>query len=288
MALSSLAQRVLTAAVLVPLVLAALFLLPSWGWAAVSLVFVLVAASEWARLAGWDRPRSLQFVAATLLIAGLLAWQGGDLLHHGFARATVVGVCGVSTLFWLFVAPMWLRGGWPSRSPFAMACVGWLVLLGVWVALATLHARSPWLVLAAMAVVWVADTAAYFTGRAFGRHKLAPAISPGKTWEGVYGALAAVAVYALVLAPFAPDTGYPGSLAGIALALFVAFTLALAAISIVGDLFESLLKRHAGVKDSGSLLPGHGGVLDRVDALLAAMPPAALAATVFLRPVGTS
>lgn len=285
--MSSLSQRILTAVVLVPLVLAALFVLPPRGWAVVSLGFVLVAAEEWGRLVGFDRRRLLQFVVATLLIAGLLAWQGGNFLQDGFAASTVVALCGISTLFWLFVAPAWLRGGWPSRSPLPMACVGWLVLLGVWVALVTLHAHSPWLVLAAMAVVWVADTAAYFAGRAFGRHKLAPAISPGKTWEGACGAFVSVAVYALVLAPFAPDAGYPGSLTGFALVLFVLFMLALAAISIVGDLYESLLKRHAGVKDSGALLPGHGGVLDRVDALLAAMPPAALAATLFLRPGGT-
>jgi phosphatidate cytidylyltransferase len=284
---SSLALRVLTAAVLAPLVLAALFLLSPRGWAVVSLGFVLVAAEEWGRLVGYARPRSLQFVVSTLLIAGLLAWQSGDFMQNGFASSTIVAVCGMSTLFWIFAAPAWLRGGWSTRSPLPMACVGWLALLGVWVALVALHARSPWLVLAAMAVVWVADTAAYFAGRALGRHKLAPAISPGKTWEGAYGAFAAVAVYALVLAPFAPDAGYPRALTGLALVLFVLFMLALAAISIVGDLYESLLKRHAGVKDSGSLLPGHGGVLDRVDALLAAMPPAALAATLFLRPGGT-
>jgi phosphatidate cytidylyltransferase len=133
-----------------------------------------------------------------------------------------------------------------------------------------------------MAIVWLADTAAYFAGRAFGRRKLAPAISPGKTWEGVYGALAAVAVYALALVPFAQAAGYQGAPAPAAIAAWVVLAVALAALSVCGDLLESLLKRHAGVKDSGRLLPGHGGVLDRIDALLAAMPPAALAALAFL------
>ena len=131
-----------------------------------------------------------------------------------------------------------------------------------------------------MAVVWIADTAAYFAGRAFGRHKLAPSISPGKTWEGVYGALLATAVYAVFLLRFAPDRM---ALSAAAVAAWIAGLLALTALSIVGDLFESMLKRQRGVKDSGKLLPGHGGVLDRIDALLAAMPAAALIAQYALR-----
>jgi phosphatidate cytidylyltransferase len=108
-------------------------------------------------------------------------------------------------------------------------------------------------------------------------------VSPGKTWEGVYGALAAVAAYALLLVPGATAAGYPGALTWPAVVAWVALALALAALSVVGDLFESLLKRTAGVKDSGRVLPGHGGVLDRIDALLAAMPAAALLAALFLR-----
>jgi phosphatidate cytidylyltransferase len=118
------------------------------------------------------------------------------------ADDAVVAIYGVATLFWLFVAPPWLDMG-GGRRRLRTAVVGWVVLIGAWVALVALQARAPWLVLAAMAVVWIADTAAYFTGRAFGRHKLAPEISPGKTWEGVYGALAGVGVYALALVPFA-------------------------------------------------------------------------------------
>jgi phosphatidate cytidylyltransferase len=134
-----------------------------------------------------------------------------------------------------------------------------------------------------MAIVWIADTAAYFTGRAFGRVKLAPQVSPGKTWEGVYGGLAAVAVYALALVPLAADGGFTGAVSPLAVAGWVVCAVALAGLSVVGDLCESLLKRQAGVKDSGRILPGHGGILDRVDALLAAMPAAALLALAFLR-----
>jgi phosphatidate cytidylyltransferase len=124
---------------------------------------------------------------------------------------------------------------------------------------------------------------AYFAGRRFGKRKLAPSISPGKTWEGVYGALVAVAVYALVLLAFAEGAGYSVPIFPSGAIVWVALVLALAGVSIVGDLFESQLKRHHGVKDSGKLLPGHGGVLDRIDALLAALPPAALISHYLIR-----
>ena len=133
-----------------------------------------------------------------------------------------------------------------------------------------------------MAIVWIADTAAYFAGRRFGRHKLAPQISPGKTWEGAYGAMFAVVAYALLLLPLASSAQSAPAVDAASVTLWVLFAIALTALSIVGDLHESLLKRRAGVKDSGALLPGHGGVLDRTDALLAAMPPVALAASAFL------
>src|SRR5512135_1991244 len=171
---------------------------------------------------------------------------------------------------------------WQSATPLVLAIAGWIVLMGAFVAIVNMQARSPWLLLVAMAIVWIADTAAYFTGRRFGRHKLAPGISPGKTWEGVGGAVAAVAVYALALAPLAPSVGYRGSRSIATLVLWIAFAIALTLLSVIGDLYESLLKRRAGVKDSGTLLPGHGGILDRIDALLAAMPPASIAALLFL------
>jgi phosphatidate cytidylyltransferase len=170
----------------------------------------------------------------------------------------------------------------PTAGRWSTLAAGMVVLLATWVALVELHSHSPWLVLAAMATVWIADTAAYFSGRRFGRRKLAPSISPNKTWEGVWGAFAAVVLYALVLAMVSPSAAIPARLSTTGTLAFVACAVLVAAVSIVGDLFESHLKRQAGVKDSGALLPGHGGVLDRVDALLAAMPLAALAATAWL------
>jgi phosphatidate cytidylyltransferase len=278
-----LATRIVTALIAVAVVLSALFLLPPRGFAIALLVAVGAAAREWSALARLGAAGGIVFVAAVLLAGAGLVVAGAGSGDPAFTRIALA-VCGIATLFWVLVATPWVVRRWPPRSPLALAVSGWIVLLGAFVALAELNARSPWLILAAMAIVWIADIAAYFSGRAFGRHKLAPQVSPGKTWEGVYGALAAVALYSLALVPLARAVGYAGALEPRAIAAWLAFAVAVAALSVVGDLFESWLKRNAGVKDSGRLLPGHGGVLDRIDALLAAMPPVALAALLALPP----
>ena len=282
MALSSLAQRVATAVVLVPLVLAALFLLPPLGWGLFALAFVAIAAHEWARLAGYGRGGTWTLVAAVAGTSLALVALPGLGFARGWPGHVAAVVCGLAATFWVVVAPPWLARRWPMPRRVATGAAGVVVLVGAWFSVVELQARSPWLVLAAMAVVWIADTAAYFAGRRFGRRKLAPAISPGKTWEGVYGALAAVALYALSLVPLAGRAGFAGVPGVVESLAFVAFAMLLAAVSVVGDLYESMLKRQAGAKDSGKLLPGHGGVLDRIDALIAAMPFAALAATAWL------
>ena len=274
--------RILTALVLAPLVLCALFLLSPRSFGAAMIGVIVLAAREWTRLAGFSQWNARAFLAFILLAGAALLFLPAWGFGRGWPDAVVLGVCGTSALFWLLVAPFWVGFRWPTSRTWVMAACGAVVLGGAWMALVELQARSPWLVLAAMAIVWIADTAAYFSGRAFGRRKLAPLISPGKTWEGVYGALAAVAVYALCLVPFAGTAGFGAAVGAPAVAAWVVFALLLAGISVIGDLFESLQKRHAGVKDSGKLLPGHGGVLDRIDALLAAMPLAALAAQLFL------
>lgn len=277
--------RVLTAAVLVPLTLAALFLLGPQGWGTVTLLVVVIAATEWADLARYPQRIWLLFATGTFLIGSMLLFLPGVgfLPDAGWPDIIPLAVCGVATLFWLFVAPAWLAAGWRVESRLALALLGWLILIATWIAVVQLQARSPWLLLALMAVVWIADTAAYFVGRALGRHRLAPSISPGKTWEGVYGGLIATALYALLLVYFAPEGGYTGTVSAVAVAGWVGVILCLTALSVVGDLFESFLKRQRGVKDSSKLLPGHGGVLDRIDALLAAMPAAALIAQYALR-----
>ena len=277
--------RVLTAIVLAPLVLAALFGLSPRNWAGVTLVAVCVAASEWAMLADFNALARWLYVAvlAAIGLALLFLPDAGFAPDSGWPAGIVVAICGAATLFWILIAPAWVLRQWQVKSAPVLALVGALVLVATWVALVQIQARSPGLLLALMAIVWIADTAAYFTGRRFGRRKLAPSISPGKTWEGVYGALFAVAVYALALLPLATHNGYARVLGAGAILAWVALVLVLAALSIFGDLFESLLKRQRGVKDSGKVLPGHGGVLDRIDALTAAMPAAALVAHYLIR-----
>lgn len=282
MALSSLAQRVATAVLLVPLVLAALFLLPPRACALVTLAIMALAAHEWSRLAHFGPQRAAALIGGVLIIGLALLYAPAAGFAQGWPDSVVLGVCGLATAFWVLVAPAWLARPEQRRGWMLTTVTGWVVLVGAWVAIVELQARSPWLVLAAMALVWIADTAAYFTGRKLGRRKLAPTISPNKSWEGVWGGMVAVVLYSLALIPFASDARYAGSRSALAAIAFVLIAVVLAAVSVVGDLFESMLKRQAGVKDSGSLLPGHGGALDRIDALLSAMPLAAVAATLFL------
>ncbi len=268
-------ERVITALILAALVFGALFLLPAWGWGLFALGMLLLAGHEWARLGAWTPALEGAFLA---LLAGaalylLFGPQGPG--STGFADITR-GLALLASMFWIFVAPLWLKQGWRTPAPLAFVLLGGLLLLATWSALVVLQLRSPWLVVAAIALVAAADIAAYFTGRALGRHKLAPAISPGKTWEGVGGAVLGVLVYALLLLPLAARVSPQTSLDAGAIFVWLAFALLLTVLAITGDLFESWLKRVRGVKDSGRILPGHGGVLDRIDALLSTMPAAAL------------
>ena len=279
--MSPLSQRVATAAVLLPLALAAVFALPPAWFALVALVLVVAAALEWSALARFTAMYRRGFMAVLVGGGGALAWRLRDG-SPGFSDGVVDVACGSAAAFWILVAPLWVILRAPRAVVPGMAPIGWVVLFGFWVALVQLHARSPWLLLAAMAVVWIADTAAYFSGRAFGRHKLAPGVSPGKTWEGVAGALLAVGVYAVACAWLLVSPGLAPEPRPATLVVWLFLGLTLAAVSVIGDLYESWLKRAAGVKDSGRLLPGHGGILDRIDALLAALPLAALAARAWL------
>ena len=173
-------------------------------------------------------------------------------------------VFGMAAVFWLLVAPLWLARGMSVDRRDGLLLAGFIVVLPAALAMTWLDAQR---LLVVLVLVWVADSAAYFVGRAWGRHKLAPAISPGKTWEGAAGGMAGALVYAIICKRFFDDVGWAAYLAAAAL---------LALLSIVGDLFESAAKRRAGVKDSGALLPGHGGMLDRIDSATAVLPLAAL------------
>jgi phosphatidate cytidylyltransferase len=257
--------RAATAAVLLAVFAAALFLAPPGVWIAFCALALVPSAWEWGRLARLSTAASGAYSALLVaLFLGLLSTAPGRWLPAAFVLAG---------LFWVIAAPVWL---WrrPGMAPAVLAAVGLIVLVPAFGALAQLRGQGAGLLLAVMAVAWVSDTAAYLVGRRFGRRKLAPAISPGKTWEGFWAALAAVVLYAVAVSGLLPGLA-PGGAALHWMALTAA-ALGLAVLGVLGDLFESQLKRVAGVKDSGRSLPGHGGILDRIDALLPILPVAAL------------
>jgi phosphatidate cytidylyltransferase len=269
--------RVITAIVLLALLLPALYAPVAWPFAALSLVLIAAAAWEWARLNGVA-------TVAALGPAALLALAGGWAVYSAAVGQVPASWWWGATLAWVLGGALALHGGpaaWP-RWPAPLRLLVGLVLLWVgWLALVQARAVSVNFVLSVLCIVWVADIGAYAAGRSFGRRKLAPSISPGKTWEGVYGGLVGVALLGLVwtlwidtalpvdgpslFSHLRTKFGWPGLIGGAAV---------LAALSVVGDLFESLVKRAAGAKDSSRLLPGHGGVLDRIDALLPVLPVA--------------
>lgn len=264
--------RVITALVLLAGLLSALFLLPAIGWLVFSSVICTVAATEWASMLGFStvmRRVYASLLGALCLAAGLVAGLHQEATIAPFALEPIYAV---GAIFWLLCVPFWLRGKWRLPGSAAAPVIGAVLLLPPSLAIAHLRLLSPWLLLGVMAAVWIADIAAYFAGRAFGKRKLAPSISPGKSWEGAYGAAIGVMLYGIAC------ISYWGAVKGAALLLVAVLLVGFTALSIIGDLFESLVKRQAGVKDSGTLLPGHGGVLDRIDSLTSTLPVVALIA----------
>jgi len=260
-------QRILTALVLVPLVVWGIIALPS-PWLAL-LFGVVVAQGGWE----WSRLMRIEFGGLRLAYVALVlsGMVGGWYL---FAQGGEVWLAlPVLSLFWWLLALVWVltypRTVSRWSNPFVQGVIGLLVLLPAWVAVIGLHAShdglGPWLVMYMLSLIWVADSGAYFGGRRFGKRKLAPAVSPGKSWEGVFSALILTGLYALLAASLF-------GLGGNQWPAFVVLSLVTVMFSILGDLAESMFKRHAGVKDSGTLLPGHGGVLDRIDSITSAAP----------------
>jgi phosphatidate cytidylyltransferase len=269
--------RVITAVALLPVVLGMLFLASPAVWGLFALLIALLGCWEWSRMSVLTKAAQLVYLVLSAIIGGLLWCQyvleGGAI----FARIATVALV-IAAVFWLIVAPLWLARKL-RPSPLVCAVAGWLVLWPTWLALVVLREASPWILLAMAALIWVADICAYFAGKAFGRRKLAPAISPGKTWEGVIGGMAGVVVYGLILCGLAHQYALPITpifAPGFGLPAIIAMVV-LTALSVVGDLLESWMKRGAGLKDSSHLLPGHGGILDRIDALTSTLPVAALA-----------
>lgn len=265
--------RIVTATILVITFLLALFGLPQKGWIFFCAGILAIASWEWAGLSGLAGFRRYAFTLAVLILGIPIAW--------GWSAAPDFQDVGIyylfAIVFWFVAMPPWLNNGLRAGGNALVAAAGFVVLVPCFFSMIHLHALAPVVLLRFMAVVWIADSAAYFSGRYFGRHQLAPSISPGKTWEGIAGALLAVTLYG-ILWIFSFNWAIPPAVQqtflGSAAMLIVLWFLAL--FSICGDLLESALKRRAGVKDSGKLLPGHGGVLDRIDALIPVLPLAAM------------
>ncbi len=259
---NALRRRVLTGAALIGGLLAALYGASDALWAVLMVAIVSAAAWEWGGLMHLAGTRRHLYTGATALVCATmvaLGWQDGIWVYLP------------ALAFWAIAAPYWLHRGLCLHNRVALGALGWLLLLPAPLAMIRLRAEGPELLLAVLGVVVVSDSAAYFAGRRYGRRKLAPSISPGKTREGVVGAWLAVTLYAMALHSLWPVTcGLP------CLPLTLAAVWGLFLLSVLGDLFESWMKRQAGVKDSGRLLPGHGGVLDRIDSQLAVLPAAAL------------
>ncbi|AYC32083.1 phosphatidate cytidylyltransferase [Pseudomonas cavernae] len=258
-------QRIITALILLPIALGGFFLLDGGAFALFIAAVVTLGAWEWARLAGF---------MSRVARAAYAAVVGGLILLLYLSRETLPWLAGVillaALLWWLFATVLVL--GYPATSRFwtgtsARALIGLLILLPAWQGLVLLKEwpLANWLIIAVMVLVWAADIGAYFSGKAFGRRKLAPQVSPGKSWEGLLGGL-------LLSLLIAAAVGCYRQWAGADFIFGLLGAAAVVLISVVGDLTESMFKRQAGVKDSSNLLPGHGGVLDRIDSLTAAIP----------------
>jgi phosphatidate cytidylyltransferase len=266
-------QRIQTGVVLAAAALAAVLLLPLGGLAVVLAVVVAAALWEWSDLAGLTGV-PVRAGYCLLGLAGLLALLPLTAVGGSVAQPSLQIVLGVAAVAWLLAAAAVLTypataGSWGSR--WSRAVMGWLAVLPTWLALIYLRGleQGAWLIIFLVALVASADIGAYGFGRAFGRHKLAPQVSPGKSWEGFIGGMGCGLLFTLLVWWLAWSTRV-----GIGAMAVVAATTLLA--SVVGDLTESMVKRYRGVKDSGTLLPGHGGVLDRLDSLCAAAPVFAL------------
>ncbi len=257
-------QRIITALILAPIAIGGVFFLPQVPFAFFIGAIIMVGAWEWANLSGVEQQGGRIGYSVAVGVLLYLAWN-----------LPSAWILGVGALWWAFSfrwvlgypesAETW--GGTPQRLG-----MGLLILVPAFSGFVTLksYEMSVWLILYLFALVWGADIGAYFTGRALGKRKLAPKVSPGKSWEGVYGGLATTAVIAVLV-------GFYAGLPLFTVFLLVVVTLVTVMVSVLGDLVESMVKRHRGMKDSSQLLPGHGGVMDRIDSLTAATPVFALA-----------
>ena len=268
-------QRVNTALIMAGLFLAAIAFLPLQGLALLFGILIAMGAWEWSSLAGWQKPAvRIFYVLLVLVVLGVLyqfCEMGGQP-----SRAQVQPFLGLACLWWS-IALLWVKG-YPAsavlwRTATMRSAMGFLILVPAWLSAVYLLSfpQGGLLIVVMVLVTAAADIGAYFTGKYLGKHKLAALVSPAKTWEGFWGGVAACTLLAVILWYF-----LPGRSAHIGLASVVVVVVISGLASVVGDLTVSMVKRESGVKDAGSLLPGHGGVLDRLDSLCAASPVFAL------------
>lgn len=256
-------QRIITALILAPVALWGLFWLEGLAFAGFVAAIIAIAAWEWARLSGLQTRGQVLFPALVLLIL-LAAWLQPQLLRP---------MLWLGLAWWLLALTLVITypattRHWHRTSHRVL--MGLFVLIPTWAGFVLLREQSGFWLLYVLLICWVADIFAYFAGRAFGKHKLAPAVSPGKSWEGVAGGLAGTSLLAILSALWL-GFSLPHGL------LLWGLTLVITGVSVLGDLTESLIKREAGMKDSSQLLPGHGGFMDRIDSLTSAAPLFALA-----------
>lgn len=260
--------RIITAIILAAGLVAVLFGdINNTYWVYGSLFICLLALHEWSGLARLSKNQRYIFLAISAIFGFFAARWLLDITHR-LGYTALLGrtsfVFYLTALFWFLCVPIWLKTKIVINNKLIMCLLGVLLIATFWLAFIFAKIINPWCVLSLLATIWIADSAAYFVGKKFGQHKLAPTISPGKTWEGVIGALVGVTIFGFVLFFYA-NIKTP--------LLFVGLWI-IAALGIIGDLFESLLKRQAGLKDSGHILPGHGGILDRIDGLIPSFPVA--------------
>lgn len=265
-------QRVITAIALVLGLLALLFNLNPLNFSLIVALIVLLAGWEWGNLMGLESKRhKFSYIA---LLALTIATAAFSLDLFGTLNISLgQTLCLIASVLWAVVF-LWIQG-YPSSAILwsprpILGLLGLALLTITWVAIALIihQPHGPWLLLFAFAVVALADVGGYVAGNLFGKHKLAPLVSPGKTWEGFFGGILLQCILIASMASFMPEK--------ITTVMLVALVIPVSLYSVLGDLFESMIKRHSGVKDSGNILPGHGGVLDRIDGLIAALPLFAL------------
>ena len=259
--------RILTALVALPLAIAAIVWLPTGGLVTAVAALMLVGAWEWAAMMGGDRGQRALFVVLVALVIGVIWALAGPVFANGGGALIIGAAC----VFWVGVVALLAR--FPTAWTATLGQPGWAMIAGCVVLAAPVAAlgyihhqdQGAWLILVLCFMIWGADTGAYIAGKTLGQRKLIPAVSPGKTLEGAYGGIAAAMAFGAVGA-FVLD------LSALRILGFTVMGAAIALVSIVGDLTISMFKRSAGLKDSGAFFPGHGGVLDRLDSLIAAAP----------------